>query len=117
MNLRTISTARLLAACTGLVVTSVAGVAIALASGGGSHPAPKPLARALHDGAVAAHRVDGVTARIRFTNRLIGASGSRGPTRSWPVPRAGCGSVPEIAFAWSSSRSEGTFRWSRTGGG
>ncbi len=78
MNLRTISTVRLLAACAGVVATGVAGVAIALASGGGPHPTPKPLAKALHDGALAARRVEGVTARIRFTNRLIASSGIEG---------------------------------------
>jgi hypothetical protein len=52
--------------------------AIALAAGGsGSTPPPKPLADAVHD-ALAAPAVDGVTARLTFTNHLIDSASLEG---------------------------------------
>jgi outer membrane lipoprotein-sorting protein len=73
--LRTTSTARLLALVIGVTVVAAATAAIALAatSGGGSKPAPKPLARAIHD-ALTAPEVNGVTARVKFVNHLIDSS-------------------------------------------
>jgi hypothetical protein len=77
--LRHISTRRLL----GLLATTVAvlagsAAAIALAAGGsGPTPPPKPLAQAVHD-ALAAPAVDGVTARISFTNHLVDAASLQG---------------------------------------
>jgi outer membrane lipoprotein-sorting protein len=79
---RQASTRRLLL----LVVAAVAAVAIAgtiaMAAFGGRSQAPpaKPLAQAIHD-AVTASPVEGITARIRFTNNLfpsgsLGAAGS-----------------------------------------
>jgi outer membrane lipoprotein-sorting protein len=70
--LRTLSTARLvvLAAVAVAVAFSAAAIAVAARGGGGPTPPPKPLAQALHDAAAAAEP-DGVTARIRFTNRLF----------------------------------------------
>jgi outer membrane lipoprotein-sorting protein len=61
----------LLAAVAG--AASVAAVlAVTAFGGGGSTPPPEPLAQALHD-AVTAPPVDGVTARISFTNHLLGS--------------------------------------------
>src|SRR4051812_34801917 len=72
--LRRISTRRLVTLCTTIVAVAVAGAAIALAAtAGGPTPPPKPLARAIHD-ALAAPPVQGVSARIRFTNHLIDKS-------------------------------------------
>jgi outer membrane lipoprotein-sorting protein len=77
--LRRISTRRLLALCAA-VVALLAGsaAAIAFAAGGsGPTPPPKPLAQAVHD-ALAAPAVDGVTARITFTNHLIDSASLQG---------------------------------------
>jgi len=72
--LRRISTRRLLALCAAIVAVAAAGAAIALAAGGGAPtPLPKPLAQAIHD-ALGAPAVEGVTARIHFTNHLIDQS-------------------------------------------
>jgi len=73
--LRTTSTARLLALVIGVTVLAAATAAIALAatSGGGQKPPPKPLAQAVRD-ALTAPKVDGVTARIKFTNHLVDSS-------------------------------------------
>jgi outer membrane lipoprotein-sorting protein len=76
--LRTISTRRLLALCLSAVAIAAGGTAIAIAaSGGGPTPPPKPLARAVH-GALTAPQVQGITARVKFTNHLIDSSGIRG---------------------------------------
>jgi outer membrane lipoprotein-sorting protein len=77
--LRHISTRRLLALCAAtVVVLAGSAAAIALAAGGsGPTPPPKRLAQAVHD-AVAAAPVDGVTARISFTNHLIDAASLQG---------------------------------------
>jgi outer membrane lipoprotein-sorting protein len=72
--LRRISTRRLLGLCAALVAAIGAGTAIAIAAtGGGPTPPAKPLPEAIHD-ALAAPPVDGVTARIQFTNHLIDSS-------------------------------------------
>ena len=72
--LRRISTRRLLALCLGVVLAAAGGTAIAIAAtSGGPKPAPKPLAQALHDAATAP-AVQGVSARIQFTNHLIDSS-------------------------------------------
>jgi outer membrane lipoprotein-sorting protein len=73
--LRTTSTARLLALVIGVTVLAAATAAIALAatSGGGHKPPPKPLAQAVRD-ALSAPSVNGVTARVKFTNHLIDSS-------------------------------------------
>jgi hypothetical protein len=77
--LRRISTRRLLTLCAALVAAmACSAAAIALAAGGsGPTPPPKPLAQAVHD-ALAAPAVDGVTARIAFTNHLIDAGSLQG---------------------------------------
>ncbi len=79
--LRTTSTARLLALVLGVAVVAAATAAIALAASGGSgqKPPPKPLAQAVHD-ALSAPAVDGVTARIKFTNHLIDSGAVVGQT-------------------------------------
>src|SRR3954464_13637503 len=75
--LRTISTRRLLALCLSAVAIAAGGTAIALAGGAGSVPPQKPLARAVHDG-LTAPQVQGITARVKFTNHLIETSGIHG---------------------------------------
>jgi outer membrane lipoprotein-sorting protein len=78
--LRTVSTRRLLAMIAGLVVAIAGGTAIALAaSSGGPVPRHEPLARAVH-GALSAPAVQGISARITFTNHLIDASDIQGPS-------------------------------------
>src|SRR3954452_16658845 len=76
--LRTISGARLAALCATVVVVAGGGTAIAVAgSEGGPTPPPKPLARAVHDG-LTAPQVQGITARVKFTNHLIDSYGIHG---------------------------------------
>jgi outer membrane lipoprotein-sorting protein len=72
------STRRLLAVIAGAVALIAGGTAIALAAGtSGPVPPPKPLAQAIHD-AASAPAVDGITARIKFTNHLIDSSSLQG---------------------------------------
>jgi outer membrane lipoprotein-sorting protein len=72
------STRRLLAVIAGVVALIAGGTAIALAAGtNGPVPPPKPLAQAIHD-AASAPPVDGITARIKFTNHLIDSSSLQG---------------------------------------
>jgi hypothetical protein len=70
--LRTISTRSLVVLVLAVLALAAGGAAIAVAAGGGSGPTPppKPLAQAIHD-ALAAPAPEGVTARIKFTNRLF----------------------------------------------
>jgi outer membrane lipoprotein-sorting protein len=76
--LRTISTQRLLATVAGLVIAVAGGTAIAVAaSGNGPVPVREPLAKAVHT-ALIAPTVQGVSARITFTNHLIDASDIQG---------------------------------------
>src|SRR3954471_24541703 len=75
--LRTISTRRLLALCLSAAAIAAGGTAIALAGGSGPAPPPKPLAVAVHDG-LTAPEVQGITARVKFTNHLIASSGIHG---------------------------------------
>jgi hypothetical protein len=76
--LRVAPTSRLLAVIAGIVVAIAAGTAIAVAaSGGGPVPKREPLATALHS-ALKSPSVQGVSARIKFTNGLIGASDFQG---------------------------------------
>jgi outer membrane lipoprotein-sorting protein len=77
-SLRTVSTQRLLAMIAGLVIAIAGGTAIAVAaSGSGPVPAPKPLARAIHD-ALGGQSVNGISARITFTNHLISSTNIQG---------------------------------------
>ena len=72
--LRRISTRQLLALAAALVAVAAGTTAIAIASGGGGPtPPPKPLDQAVHD-ALAAPPPEGVTARVHFTDSLIGES-------------------------------------------
>jgi len=76
--LRTVSTRRLLAMIAGVVAVIAAGTAIAVASAGsGPKPPPESLARAVH-GALTAPGVQGISARISFTNHLIGSTNLQG---------------------------------------
>jgi outer membrane lipoprotein-sorting protein len=76
--LRTASTRRLLAMIAGVIAAIAVGTAIAVAAAGsGPVPKPKPLARAIHD-ALTAPPIDGITARISFTNHLIDSSNIQG---------------------------------------
>lgn len=69
--LRSLSTPRLLAVVTAVATVAVAAAAIAVAAGGGGPTPPaKPLAQAIHD-ALGAPEPAGITARIKFTNRLF----------------------------------------------
>jgi outer membrane lipoprotein-sorting protein len=76
--LRTAPTRRLLAMIAGVVAVIAAGTAIAVAaSSSGPVPQPKSLASAVHS-ALAAKQVQGITARIKFTNHLIDSSDLQG---------------------------------------
>ncbi len=76
--LRTVTTRRLLAMIAGLVVAIAGGTAIAVAaSSGGPVPRHQPLAQAVR-AALAAPQVNGISADITFTNRLIDASNFQG---------------------------------------
>ena len=81
--LRTLPTSRLLALLglsLALCVAAAAGAVVA-SGGGGETPPPKPLAEALHD-SLTGPPVDGVTARVTFTNKLFPSGallGSAGP--------------------------------------
>jgi outer membrane lipoprotein-sorting protein len=75
--LRTISTPRLAALCASACALAAGGTAIAVAGQDGPKPPPKPLATAAHD-ALTAPEVQGITARVKFTNHLIDTSGIHG---------------------------------------
>ncbi|MBV9415224.1 MAG: hypothetical protein JO363_09630 [Solirubrobacterales bacterium] len=76
--LRTVPTQRLLAILAGVIIAVAGGTAIAVAAAGsGSVPPPKSLAQALHQAATAP-QVSGISARIQFTNKLIGSSNLQG---------------------------------------
>jgi outer membrane lipoprotein-sorting protein len=72
--LRRLPLSRLLLLCGVVVAVGIGATALAVAVGTGPTPPPRPLADAVHD-SLSAPRVNGVSARIRFTNHLIeGAS-------------------------------------------
>jgi len=73
------------------------GTAIAVAGGDGPVPPPKQLAVAIHDAATAP-AVEGLTARIRFTNHLIDASSVQGsdPLLSGATGRLWIGSAHRL---------------------
>jgi outer membrane lipoprotein-sorting protein len=76
--LRTAPTRRLLTVILATVVVIAAGATIAIAAAGnGPVPARKGLAQAIHD-ALAAPKVQGISANIQFTNRLIGSTEVQG---------------------------------------
>jgi outer membrane lipoprotein-sorting protein len=69
--LRTAPTRRLLTVIAGVIAVIAVGATIAVAAAGsGPVPAPKGLAQAIHD-ALAAPKVQGISAEIQFTNHLI----------------------------------------------
>ena len=69
--LRTLSTRTLIAIAVAVLAVAAGGAALAVAArGGGPTPPPKALPNAIHD-ALAAPEPDGITARIKFTNRLF----------------------------------------------
>ncbi|HUA04920.1 MAG TPA: hypothetical protein VMB27_13535 [Solirubrobacteraceae bacterium] len=77
-HLRTVSTQRLLAIIAGVVIAVAGGTAIAFAAaGGGARPPRESLAQALHQ-AAAAPSVNGIFARISFTNHLIDSTDIQG---------------------------------------
>jgi len=70
-RLRTASTQRLVAIVAALVALALTGaLAQAAISGSDPRPDPKPLDRAVHD-AITAPPVDGVSARVTFTNGVL----------------------------------------------
>jgi outer membrane lipoprotein-sorting protein len=70
-RLRTVSTFRLLVSLGAVVLAAAAAAAIAIAAAGaGPTPPPKPLAQAIR-AAVTAPKVDGIRARVSFTNTLL----------------------------------------------
>ena len=92
MNLlRRLPLSRLLLLCGVVVVVGIGATALALAVGTGPTPPPKPLADALHE-ALTAPKVQGLSARIQFTNHLLeganlasGGSGEAGQLSSSPL--------------------------------
>jgi hypothetical protein len=69
--LRTLSTRTLILLLAGVLVLVSGGAAIAVAAGGGgSTPPEKPLDQTIHD-ALAASPPAGITARVKFTNKLF----------------------------------------------
>src|SRR3954466_15408874 len=76
--LRTISTRRLIALCLSAIAIAAGATAIAVAAGGsGPTPPAKTLARAGAHG-LNPPAVQGITARVKFTNHLIDSSGIHG---------------------------------------
>lgn len=76
--LRTVSTRRLLAIIVGFVTAIAAGAAIAVAAAGnGPVPPAKPLATAVHE-ALGGPKINGITARVSFTNHLIDSTDIQG---------------------------------------
>ena len=76
--LRRISTRQLLALCVSVAALVVGGTVVAMATtSSGPKPSPKKLPVAVHD-ALTAPPVNGVTARIQFTNHLIDGGSVQG---------------------------------------
>lgn len=89
--LRRLSLSRLLLLCGVVVAVGIGATALALAVGSGPVPPPKPLDEAVHD-ALSAPHVEGVSARIQFTNHLLeganlasGGSGEASQLSSSPL--------------------------------
>jgi outer membrane lipoprotein-sorting protein len=68
--LRRLPLSRLLLLCATVLAVGIGATALAVALGTGPVPPPKPLAQAVHD-ALAAPRLDGVSARIQLTDHLL----------------------------------------------
>ncbi len=95
--LRRLSLRRLLILCGVVVAVGASGAAIASAVDTGPEPAgPKPLAQALHE-AFSAAPVEGVSARIQYTNHLFegaslaGSGGAAGELASSPLLQGASG--------------------------
>jgi outer membrane lipoprotein-sorting protein len=94
--LRRISIRRLLLVCGVLTLIGASGAALASAVNTGPVPRPESLAQAIHD-ALAAGPVEGVSARIQYTNHLLegaslaGASGQAGQLASSPLLQGASG--------------------------
>jgi outer membrane lipoprotein-sorting protein len=71
--LRRLPLSRLLLVCALVILTGASASALALALGSGPVPPPKPLAVAVHD-ALAAPPVEGFSATVKLTNRLVEGS-------------------------------------------
>jgi outer membrane lipoprotein-sorting protein len=116
--LRTMSTGRLVVVIVAVFALAGGGAAIAVAAGGGGPTPPaKPLDRAIHD-ALAASAPEGITARVKFTNKLfpsaalLGRAGSAlmsgASGRLW-VTNDGRGRIElqsgagDVEFVWNSS--------------
>ncbi len=89
--LRRLPLSRLLLLCGVVVAVGIGATALALAVGTGPTPPPKPLADALHEAATAP-KVEGLSARIQFTNHLLeganlasGGGGEAGQLSSSPL--------------------------------
>lgn len=95
--LRRMPLSRLVGLCVGLVVLGASATAIADTLASGPTPPPRSLAGAVH-GALAARPVDGVSANITLTNRLIEAGSLEGPNN------AGGPSSPSPLLAGGSGR-------------
>ena len=80
--LRMLSTRTLIALAVAVFAVAAGGAALAVAArSGGPTPPPKALPDALHD-ALAAPEPEGITARIKFTNRLFPSGALLGPAGS-----------------------------------
>jgi outer membrane lipoprotein-sorting protein len=87
--LRRLPLSRLLLLCAAIVALGASLAAIAIAAGSGPTPPPKPLAQAIHD-ALAAPPLDGVQARVKFSDRLfegaeLAGGGEGSPLSSSPL--------------------------------
>jgi hypothetical protein len=92
--LRRLPLPRLLLLCGIALAVGIGSTALALALGGGPTPPPKGLADAVHDALAGAdaHPIEGVSARIQFTNHLVegaslasGSNGEAGQLASSPL--------------------------------
>jgi len=108
--LRRMPTRQLLALGAAVVALVIGATAIALATtGGGPKPDPKPLPAAVHD-ALTAPDVQGVSARIQFTNHLIDSSSVQGsnPILTGASGRLWASSDGRVRLELQSSGHDGT---------
>ncbi len=102
--LRRLPLSRLLLLCGLVVAIGIGATALALAVGGGPTPPAKPLPEAVHDALAGAkeHPVQGVSARIQFSNHLLeganlaGGSGAGGGGAGGGGSGSGGGSVGSL---------------------
>jgi outer membrane lipoprotein-sorting protein len=92
-RLRTISTRRLYGIVAAVaLLAATAGIAQAALRGSASPPAPRPLDRAVLD-ALRAPKVDGVSARVTFTNGLLPGGSLTGKSGASPLAAGADGRV------------------------